>query len=68
MTVLFAYGLPLGFLLALCCYFAWRAGRGEGATAQKNLEDIKDKDARVIEDRLRRDAAYARRVRQRFTR
>lgn len=68
MNTLFFYALPLGMALALCCYLAWRAGRGEGTAEQKDLEDIKDKDARIIEDRLRRDAAYARRVRQRFTR
>jgi|GEM_PF-1837998 hypothetical protein len=68
MTELLFYSLPLGFMLGLCCYFAWRAGRGEGAAAQKEREEAKEKDARAIEDRLRRDAAFARRVRQRFTR
>ncbi len=68
MTAFFMYALPLGFVMTLCCYMAYRAGHSAGATKQNNSEDIKDKDARVIEDRLRHNADYARRVRQRFTR
>lgn len=68
MTGAFAYSLPVFLLVALCCYFAYRTGKGDGTAAEKQAEDIKDKDARIIEDRLRRDADFAKRVRRRFTR
>jgi hypothetical protein len=68
MTALLSYGLPTVFIVLLCCYFAYRTGKTEGTAAEKSAADIKDKDAKVIEDRLRRDADFAKRVRQRFTR
>ena len=68
MTDIFVYGLPVVFALLLCCYMAYRAGRSDGAAEQKDLEDIKDRDAHIVEDRLRRDTDYAGRLRKRFTR
>lgn len=68
MTGFVTYGLPVFLVVVLCCYFAYRTGKSDGTAAEKQAEDIKDKDARIIEDRLRRDADFAKRVRRRFTR
>lgn len=68
MSSFFSYGLPLVFIVLLCCFYAYRSGRNAGRDAEKTAADIKDKDAKIIEDRLRRDADFAKRVRRRFTR
>lgn len=60
--------LPLVFVVMLACYWAYRAGRRDVQAREKEAEDEKDMEARLVEDRLRRDADYARRVRKRFTR
>lgn len=62
------YALPLVFVVMLACYWAHRAGRRETQAEDKKAEHENDMEARRIEDRLRRDADYARRVRERFTR
>lgn len=62
------YILPLVFVVMLACYWAYRGGRREAQAEDKKAEHEKDMEARRIEDRLRRDADYARRVRERFTR
>ena len=62
------YALPLVFVVLVACYWAYRAGRREAQAQEKEAEHEKDMEARHLEDRLRRDADYARRVRERFTR
>lgn len=62
------YILPLSFIAILACYWAHRAGKRDGAAQERDTENEMEMDARHIEDRLRRDADYALRVRKRFTR
>lgn len=63
-----AYILPLAFIAMLACYWAYRAGQRDGRAQQRETEDEKEMEANQIEDRLRRDADFANRVRDRFTR
>lgn len=57
-----------GCMLLACCVMAYKSGANhEKNVTQKELSRRARKGA-VTRNRLRRDAAYARRVRQQFTR
>jgi len=60
--------LVLFFAIGLAAYWAYRSGRSaERAARQERQSDEVAKTRRLL-DRLRRDADYARRLRDRFTR
>ena len=62
------YILPMVFIAMLACYWAYRAGQRDARAQERKAEDEKEMEASRIEDRLRRDADFANRVRDRFTR
>ncbi|HYD19294.1 MAG TPA: hypothetical protein VEF76_12530 [Patescibacteria group bacterium] len=67
MTALWLVLLGSG-ALGLACYIAYHAGRSDQKVKELEVEKTNTGRAAGIRDRLRRDAAYAARVRARFTR
>ena len=59
----------LGFgIFGLLCFIAYHAGRADQIAKQYEGDNDAEQRANEVRDRLRRDAAYAERVRGRFTR
>lgn len=54
--------------LALVCLAFYHAGKSDQKAEDLHAQSFTSRKARLFRDRLRRDAAYARRVRKRFTR
>lgn len=67
MTALFI-ALGGAGLLGLLCLAFYHAGKSDQKAEELNAQSFTSRKARVFRDRLRRDPAYARRVRERFTR
>jgi hypothetical protein len=56
------------FIECLICWICYRAGRADSfSETQEDMHDD-EKKASLLRDRLRRDAGFASRVRERFTR
>lgn len=67
MTALFV-ALGGAGVLGLLCFAFYHAGKSDQKAEELNAQGFTSRKARLLRDRLRRDAAYAKRVRARFTR